>query len=622
MHFPQPERDAGKWWPLLVASLIAALLICSQQLYYGIRDARVQGEAEANSVRSMLKDQSEPIDDRSLHQSTSRFEHILWAKYCVDAQCQASYRRTSNALDCQSTGSWTSICVRSGNAAAGTFLVARYSLDEALNNTGRDLAFLLLFTGIGVATWTASSRNYRRQLAAAKVQLHHSATRDGLTGLWNRRAFENALNSRILATSQGAKPSALIYMDLDGFKDLNDSHGHTLGDRMLELVSRRLEAASSGIFLARLGGDEFGALLGHGVTPKDAESLAKRLLSTMTEPIEAEGLSATMGMSIGIAMLDHKVKDGVEALRQADLAMYEVKHTARGKFRHFDEALSRDMRTRYRMLGDLREAIRKRQFHLEYQPQVDAAGRLRGVEALLRWNHPLHGPIRPEEYILLAEQSGLIVPIGEAVIEMACVDLTQALSAGILLPYVSVNVAPRQLIEPDFLHKLERTLACWNLGPRDLELEVTESSLISATEAAATLMERLSKRGFRLAIDDFGTGYSSLSRLVEMPVDKLKIDQSFVAMFGSCEDSTIVAESVIALAHRLHLKTVAEGVETAEQAAWLRAAGCELMQGFFFAKPMQMAHLILWAMSNQEEEDKGMPVWADTMQYEIEPGTL
>lgn len=622
MHFPQPERDAGKWWPLLVASLMAALLICSQQLYYGIRDARAQGKADANSILSMLKDQSEPIDDRSLHQSISRFEHILWAQYCVDSQCQASYRRTASALDCASTGSWNSICVRSSNAAPGTFLVARYSLAEALSNTGRDLAFLLLFTGIGVATWAASSRRYRRQIAAAKAQLHHAATRDGLTGLWNRRAFEQTLNSVIQAASHGAKPSALIYMDLDGFKGLNDCQGHTLGDRMLELVSRRLEAASNGIFLARLGGDEFGALLGPGVTPADAETQAKRFLSAMAQPIEADGLSLTMGMSIGIAMLDHKVKDGVEALQRADIAMYEVKRTARGRFRHFDEALSHDMRARHRMLADLRDAIRKRQFHLEYQPQVDAAGRLRGVEALLRWSDPLRGRIRPEEYIQLAEQSGLIVPIGEAVIEMACADLTQARGAGIHLPYVSVNVAPRQLIEPDFLHKLERTLANWHLGPRDLELEVTESSLISATETAVTLMERLSKRGFRLAIDDFGTGYSSLSRLVEMPVDKLKIDQSFVAMFGSREDSTIVAESVIALARRLGLKAVAEGVETAEQAAWLRAAGCELMQGFFFAKPMPIAHLILWAMGQLEEEDKGMPVWADTVQYEIGPDTL
>jgi diguanylate cyclase (GGDEF)-like protein len=617
----QPDRDRGMWWPLLAASLMTGLLIFSQQIYYGIRDARVQAQADARTMRSLLNDRHDAVDERVLALVANRFEHVQWVKYCVDAQCVASYRRTAGALDCDGVGSSLgSVCVRSGDLKTGSHIVARYSLTDAWAATARDLVFLLLLSGIGVVTWAASSRQFRRQIAAAKLQLQHSATRDGLTGLWNRRAFEQALSTRIAAISQGAKPSALLYMDLDGFKELNDTHGHPTGDRMLELVARRLEAAGDGLFLARLGGDEFGALLDHDVTVAQAEAHAKRFLSAMTQPYEVDGITATMGVSIGIAMLDQKVKDGVEALRQADVAMYEVKRTARGTFRHFDERLSRDVRAQYRLLGDLREATRRHQFHLEYQPQVDPDGNLRGVEALLRWHHPHRGRIRPDEYVMLAEQSGLIVSIGDAVIAMACADLVAARRAGVNLPYVSVNVAPRQLAEPDFLQKLERTLSCWGLGPRDLELEVTESSLISAAETTGTLMDRLSKRGFRLAIDDFGTGYSSLSRLVDLPVDKLKIDKSFIAEFRTSPDSAVVAETVIALARKLRLKTVAEGVETAQQVAWLRAVGCELMQGYFFAKPMSIEHLVLWAMGHQDDSATGEPTWAETLHVGLESG--
>ena len=614
---PLSTEGRPRWSPLLVCTSIATLLIAAQQIYSGVNDARRQAQSETRLLQGLLDQQGAPMDDRLLGLVAGRFEHILWAR-----AAGATYRKTAGAPECDGAVDWWSTCVDGVESAAVGPLVVRYSLGTALASAARNLAFLLLIGAAGVIAWLASSRRSRRDDEAARAELRQAATRDDLTKLLNRPAFEQALNERMRAIADGAKPSALMVLDIDGLKHVNDDHGHATGDQLIEQVARRLEAAGPGVVLARLGGDEFGVLMGHGVGPAQAEAQAKRLLAAMVQPFEAEGLSATIGLSIGIALLDNRVTEGAEALRQADLAMHEVKRTGRGSFRQFDDRLGRDIRAHQRMLGDLRDGIRRRQFRLEYQPQVDAEGKLRGVEALLRWNHPHRGWIRPDEYVQLAEQSGLIVAIGDAVIEMACADLVHARKAGVHLPYVSVNVAPRQLVEPDFIHKLERTMTHFELGPRDLELEDTESSLISATEAAGTLMDRLSKRGFRLAIDDFGTGYSSLSRLVNLPVDKLKIDRSFINVFGTCQDSTVVAESVIALARKLRLKAVAEGVETAQQVQWLRAVGCELMQGFYFAKPMSMDHLIIWATVHLEDEAGDAPTWEDTVQVDIEATQL
>lgn len=614
---PMPKAVRHPRSALLVCASAVALLIATQQFYGGVRDARRQAESDSRLLQGWLDQQHEPVDDRLLGQAAARFDNVLWVR-----KDGATYRKTAGASECDGTIDWSSTCVDvAASSAAGTVAI-RYSLVAALSTAARDLAVLLAISAAGVIAWMVASRRARREVETANAELQHAATRDGLTKLLNRSAFEQALNDRMQAIANGAKPSAMLVLDIDGLKHVNDDHGHVTGDQLLEQVARRLEAADPGIVLARLGGDEFGVLLGHGVGPAQAESHAKRLLASMVQPFEAEGLMVTIGLSIGIALLDNRVTDGAEALRQADLAMHEVKRTVRGSFRQFDDKLGRDIRAHQRMLGDLREGIRRRQFRLEYQPQVDAEGKLRGVEALLRWNHPHRGWIRPDEYVQLAEQSGLIVAIGDAVIEMACADLVHARKAGVQLPYVSVNVAPRQLIEPDFLHKLERTMTHWQLGPRDLEIEVTESSLISATEAAGTLMDRLSKRGFRLAVDDFGTGYSSLSRLVNLPVDKLKIDRSFINVFGTCQDSTVVAESIIALARKLRLRAVAEGVETAQQAQWLRSVGCELMQGFYFAKPMSMDHLIVWATVHLEEDAPQAPTWEDTVHVDLSAGQL
>lgn len=609
---PLPKEVRRPWSPLLACASMATLFIAAQQFYSGVSDARRQAESDTRLLQGLLDQQHDPVDDRLLGQIAGRFEHIVWAR--ADG---ATYRKTAGAPECGAAIDLFSACIGGADPASTGALAVRYSLGTALSGAVRNLIFLLLISAAGVVAWVAASRRTRRDVESAKAELQHAATRDTLTKLLNRSAFEQALDARMRAIANGAKPSAMMVLDIDGLKHVNDDHGHVAGDQLLEQVARRLEAADPGVVLARLGGDEFGVLLGHGISPAQAESHAKRLLSAMVQPFEAEGLQVTIGLSIGIALLDNRVTDSAEALRQADFAMHEVKRTGRGSYRQFDDKLGRDIRAHQRMLADLREGIRRRQFRLEYQPQVDGEGRLRGVEALLRWNHPHRGWIRPDEYVQLAEQSGLIVAIGDAVIEMACADLVHARKAGVHLPYVSVNVAPRQLIEPDFLHKLERTMNHWELGPRDLELEVTESSLITATDAAGTLMDRLSKRGFRLAIDDFGTGYSSLSRLVNMPVDKLKIDRSFINVFGTCQDSTVVAESVIALARKLQLKVVAEGVETAQQAQWLRSVGCELMQGFYFAKPMSMDHLIIWATVHLEEEAKDVPTWADTVHVDI-----
>jgi diguanylate cyclase (GGDEF)-like protein len=379
----------------------------------------------------------------------------------------------------------------------------------------------------------------------------------------------------------------VMIMDLDHFKEINDTLGHHYGDLLLQEVSHRLQAAlRDSDTVARLGGDEFGVLLPRVANSHDATNVAQQLLVALREPFVLEGMRLEIDASIGIAL--HPVHgEDVEMLNQrADIAMYSAKQAGRG-YQIFEPELDRHSPRRLALAGGLRSAISEGQIQLYYQPKADLrTGRIIGAEALARWVHPDYGIVGPGEFVPIAEQTGLIVPIGAWVVEESCRQAAKWANTVDRELSVSVNVSPRQLAAGDFPAIVENALEESGLDPRLLCLEITESAVLADPEAATYALERLKSLGVRLAIDDFGIGYSSLAQLKALlPVDTIKIDKSFVDGLNNNSEDTAIVDAVLRLAAGLNLSAVAEGVETSEQVEALIALGCELSQGFHFARP-------------------------------------
>ncbi len=455
-----------------------------------------------------------------------------------------------------------------------------------------------------------SLRDANEQLRSANDELQRLAFQDGLTGLPNRMLFADRLEhaSRRLGRSRGAdargqtEKLAVLFMDLDGFKPINDLYGHGAGDQVLREVAQRLRfIAREADTLARIGGDEF-VLLMEGLSgPGDAVSLAERFIASLKRPIECEGRAVELTCSVGIALFpDHAHAD--KLLACADAAMYVAKRQGGGGYALYDSSMVNDGGEQVELRQALRHAVDRGELQLHYQPKVEAgSARVHGVEALLRWRHPERGLVSPAQFIPIAERFGLIGSIGKWVIDEACAQLARWRQQGHRFR-VAVNLSPYQLRQADLVHHISAALARHDLDPGSLVCEITETVAMEDTAVTFDMLNGLAAIGVEVSIDDFGVGYSSLSYLRRLPARQLKIDRSFVKDVDHSADARAVVEAVVRLAHALGLQVVAEGVETEVQRDILEAMHCNLLQGYYFARPMGPDQLDAWLASHPQAE--------------------
>lgn len=428
-------------------------------------------------------------------------------------------------------------------------------------------------------------------------ELRRLAHYDVLTGLPNRVLARDRLDHARERVNRRGGHVAVLFIDLDRFKTLNDSHGHSFGDAVLCAVTHRLRArCRQEDTLARLGGDEFLLILEQLPSPELAEQVASDLLALLERPLMiGDGREVFAGASIGIAVYPGDGQSSSELIRNADAAMYRAKAQGRNTYSHYLPALTERARERFELERALRKAMAQEELSLHYQPLVELEGkRCIGVEALLRWQNPQHGPVSPADFIPLAEDTGLIVPIGSWVLHQACRQARQWLDDGINIQTMAVNLSPIQFAQQDIVKLVASALNLTGLPPERLELEITEGALMAHTEQAGHTLRALKALGVRLAIDDFGTGYSSLAYLRRFPLDKLKIDKSFLTQVPADPDECQLIRTVIDLGRSLGLQVLAEGVETPTQRDYLHGQGCHFAQGYLFAKPMPAEQFAGW----------------------------
>ncbi len=457
------------------------------------------------------------------------------------------------------------------------------------DSTGQ-LALSLARTARRIRGLLKEARHQADEAQQARGEAEQLAFYDPLTGLANRRSFNYSLDQVLRSVQRERQLFALYYLDLDNFKYINDSLGHDAGDELLVSVAERLRGClREGDVIARLGGDEF-ALLTRGGT-REATELAQRILQRVSRPVELTGQSLVISCSIGIAFVRIDGDDASTLQKNADLALYKAKEQGRNNFQFFSPELHALSMHRMRMVLELRQAFDNKDFFIHYQPKFDlASGELSSMEALIRWSHEKEGVILPDDFIPLAEETGLISEIGVWVLRQVCADIRVLEQQGLQVP-VAVNLSGRQLYDSDLALTVEGILNEYNVAPRWLELEVTETMLIDDIEASIGVLQQLRTLGVSIAIDDFGMGFSSLNYLKKLPIDVLKIDRCFVSQVpGGVKDCAII-NTIVELAHRLELTVVAEGVETAEQRAYLQSIGCDVGQGFYLAQPVALSDL-------------------------------
>jgi diguanylate cyclase (GGDEF)-like protein/PAS domain S-box-containing protein len=421
----------------------------------------------------------------------------------------------------------------------------------------------------------------------AELQLRQLALYDPLTGLANRAFFHERLRHAIMLRREEGQATGLLYIDLDGFKGINDRWGHDLGDEVLHEIGRRVErSVRPGDTAARLGGDEFAVVLTEPLTADDAVGVAERLLAEIAKPFESRNGLLSITASIGIAFGN----DDETLLKEADIAMYRAKGHSDIGYAFFDAQLDRVAVERSERIAELRDGIARGEFRLDYQAVVDLdRNEITGYEALVRWEHPILGELPPSEFIPLAEDTGLIVSLGEWVLTEACREAMRLHRLHGRAMQMSVNVSARQLHHHDFLRHVERALDSSALTPKFLTLELTESTLLRSDERISETLEAIKDLGVVLALDDFGTGYASLSYLRQFPIDVVKIDRSFTANAGSQDGDLVLLKGIIDLGHALQLNLVAEGIETSQQHSIVRKLGCHQAQGFYFGRPSHPA---------------------------------
>ncbi|MBB3329739.1 diguanylate cyclase (GGDEF)-like protein/PAS domain S-box-containing protein [Halomonas campaniensis] len=446
---------------------------------------------------------------------------------------------------------------------------------------------------VGVQHDVSQHKSYEAKLA-------HHASHDALTGLGNRSLFEDRLAHDASLAQRQRHRLAVLFIDLDGFKPINDALGHAVGDRVLIEVARRLEAAvRAGDTVARLGGDEFVLLLPGLLSEEQVLEVVERLMPLIAQPYCVDGQELYLTCSVGIALSEPEMADPQALLQQADMAMFQAKQQGRNTYQWFTRAITEKFGERVSMRNDLQEAIDTQAFQLYYQPLVDRDGELVAVEALLRWEHPRRGFVSPAVFIPLAESTGQIMPISRWVLERACRDMLALEQKGLGRVKVAVNLSPLQFHRPSFLATLRQTLQETGLPAEQLELELTEGILMDNTELAIDILHAL--RGMRVdvSIDDFGTGFSSLSYLRQLPISTVKIDRSFVRDVTRNPQDAAIVQGIISMAGHLGLRVVAEGIETREQRQQLADYGCDTFQGYLLARPMPLEDLALFLASPQ-----------------------
>ena len=445
------------------------------------------------------------------------------------------------------------------------------------------LLVVTLVTVVYDAHLQSNARTQAQRLEQANAQLQHQATHDALTGLPNRVLYLDRLEREIAHAERDGHTFAVLVVDLDRFKVINDTLGHGPGDQLLKEVAHRLSRSIRTVdTVARTGGDEFLLLITDIRDPADTAVVATKILEELDKSVLIGGAEVHTSASIGISVYPTDGTDSDSLVAHADEAMYFAKQHGRNTFQFFNPGMSVFSRERLDLERDLRRALPMQQFEVHYQPKMDiATGRMNSVEALLRWRHPTRGLVGPMEFIPLAEESGLIFSIGEWVLREACRQARQWQLDGQPFLRVAVNISPIHFRQPKFLDVVRSALSDHDLEPRYLEIELTETTVMDHADTSVQILEDLSRMGVIVSIDDFGTGYSSMSYLRRFPIDKLKIDRSFINELTTSSDAASIVKAIISLAHSLRLKVVAEGVETEEQLQQLRELGCDQFQGFY-----------------------------------------
>jgi diguanylate cyclase (GGDEF)-like protein/PAS domain S-box-containing protein len=440
----------------------------------------------------------------------------------------------------------------------------------------------------GVITHHIGVINDVTDLIRYQEQLEYQANYDSLTRLPNRNLLRDRLQHALIVAHRHHKGVAVVFIDLDGFKNVNDTLGHSVGDRLLSVVAERLARCSrTSDTVARHGGDEFVIVMTDTVDEQSLIAWMERVRASISEPVWLDGTELYVGCSMGASLFPQDGEDAETLMKKADLAMYRAKDMGRNTFQFYQPEMNASAGARLNLERRLRRALRDNQFLLHYQPQVDIeSGRIVGTEALVRWHDPEVGLVLPSLFIPVAEESGLIGPLSEWVLREACRQNKAWQDNGLPPARVSVNLSARVFQQRDIAKLVKQVLAETGLEPQYLELELTESTIMRNAEEAVSMLNELHALGIGLAIDDFGTGYSSLSYLKRFPVDRLKIDRSFVSDIGVSGDDETITSAIIALAHSLKLQVIAEGVETSAQLDFLKERACDEMQGFYFARPL------------------------------------
>lgn len=439
-----------------------------------------------------------------------------------------------------------------------------------------------------LAVARAEAERALKQAQEHQETIQKLALFDPLTGVANRNLFQRSFDEGINAAKRDGTMIALLLFDLDHFKNVNDTFGHPVGDGLLKHVAKMLiDATRETDTVARLGGDEFAIILTHLDREDRVTQVAERIIKALGEPIVLDGSLIKTGTSIGVSVYPRDGEDTGELLRKGDAALYSVKEQSRGGYKFFDEEINKQAKAAHVLENDMRLAVVRNEFVLHYQPQLNAkGGEVSGVEALVRWQHPSRGLLSPFEFIGAAEANGLIVEVGNWILNKACQQRKAWEQEGLKEFRVAVNVSPIQFQNSNFLTSVNQALAVSGLSPSLLELEITESAMVDNIEQVSETIRCLSDLGIDVSVDDFGTGHSSLAYLKRLPIQKLKIDKSFVDNLHIDADDLAIANAVVSLGHTLGLTVIAEGVESIDQAKELHEKGCDEFQGYLFSKPI------------------------------------
>jgi diguanylate cyclase (GGDEF)-like protein/PAS domain S-box-containing protein len=457
----------------------------------------------------------------------------------------------------------------------GTEIPIEDSVAPIHDREGQATGAVIVFRDVGAAR-------------AMALEMTHSAQHDFLTGMPNRMLLNDRVNQAIAWAQRHSKKVAVLFLDLDGFKHINDSLGHPTGDKLLQSVAKRLvDCVRGSDTVSRQGGDEFVVLLTEGGQSEDAAITARRMLQTVAEAHSIDQHDLHVTTSIGLSVFPDDGSDAERLIKNADTAMYQAKENGRQSYQFFKPAMNVRAVERQSIEESLRRALEREEFLVHYQPKVKlSSGEISGAEALIRWKHPVRGLVPPNDFIPIAEDCGLIVPIGNWVLREACKQACTWAKEGLPLISMDVNISAMEFRDEDFLDGAFRILQETGLDPKLLELELTESVLMKRAESTEAILKILRASGVQLAVDDFGTGYSSLSYLRKFPIDALKIDQSFIRQITTAPDETTIVTAVISMGRSLRLRVVAEGVESHEELAFLQARQCDEAQGYYFSRPV------------------------------------